>query len=200
MTAADTQLIWVDFVILGVIAVSALLSLFRGFIREAFSLAVWILAFWISWTFFRDLSLRMEGFIGTPSVRLGVAFAILMILSLTVGGLVNYLVIRLIKSTGLSGSDRFIGMFFGIARGVVLVAVLVLLAGLTPLPQDPWWNDSVLIPYFQELAIWLRDLLPPEIADRFQFLAEEAARSSIAPPEMPPAFKTPAPAAPPPGQ
>ena len=195
MTAADTQLIWVDFVILGVVAISALLSLFRGFIREAFSLAVWILAFWISWTFFRDLSLRMEGFISTPSVRLGVAFAILMILSLTVGGLVNYLVIHLIKSTGLSGSDRFIGMFFGIARGVVLVAVLVLLAGLTPLPQDPWWSDSVLIPYFQELALWLRDLLPPEIADRFQFLAEEAAHAPVVTPDMPPA-----PGAPPPGQ
>ncbi|WP_457673605.1 CvpA family protein [Thiolapillus sp.] len=197
MSAADTQLIWVDFVILGIIAISALLSLFRGFIREAFSLAVWILAFWVSWTFFRDLSLRMEGFIQTPSVRLGVAFAILMILSLTVGGLINYLVIRLIKSTGLSGSDRFIGMFFGIARGVVFVAVLVLLAGLTPLPRDPWWNDSVLIPYFQELALWLRDLLPPEIADRFRFMAEEAARMPLVPPEMlPPQGAEPPPPAP----
>ncbi len=167
---ADTQLIWVDFVILGIILVSALISLVRGFVREAFSLAVWILAFWVSWTFFRDLSLRMESFIATPSVRLGVAFAILMVLSLTVGGLANYLIIRLIKSTGLSGSDRFIGMIFGIARGVLVMAILVLLAGLTPLPQDPWWHDSVLIPYFQELALWLKDLLPPEVADKFQFL------------------------------
>ncbi|BAO44220.1 membrane protein required for colicin V production [Thiolapillus brandeum] len=186
MNAMDTQLIWVDFIILGIIGLSALFSLWRGFIREAFSLAVWILAFWVSWTFFRDLSLHMEAYIQTPSVRLGVAFALLMILSLTLGGLINYLVIRLIKSTGLSGSDRFIGMFFGIARGVVLVSVLVLLAGLTPLPQDPWWNDSVLIPYFQELALWLRDLLPPEVADRFQFLAEEAARSAPVPPVLPP--------------
>jgi membrane protein required for colicin V production len=200
MNAMDTQLIWVDFVILGVIAISALLSLLRGFIREAFSLAVWVLAFWVSWTFFRDLSLRMEGFIHTPSVRLGVAFAILMILSLTVGGLINYLVIRLIKSTGLSGSDRFIGMFFGIARGVVLMAVLVLLAGLTPLPRDPWWNDSVLIPYFQELAIWLRDLLPPEVADHFQFLTEESVRAAAGPPVLPPADVTPAAAPPPPGR
>lgn len=197
MNAMDTQLIWVDFVILGVIGLSALFGLLRGFIREAFSLAVWILAFWVSWTFFRDLSLRMEGFINTPSVRLGVAFAILMILSLTVGGLINYLVIRLIKSTGLSGSDRFIGMFFGIARGVVLVAVLVLLAGLTPLPQDPWWQDSVLIPYFQELAIWLRNLLPPEVADRFQFLAEEAARAAPVAPVLPPPEMPAVPASPP---
>lgn len=176
---ADTQLIWIDFIILGIILVSALISLIRGFVREAFSLMVWVLAFWVSWTFFRDLSLRMESLIMTPSVRLGVAFVILMILSLTVGGLLNYLIIRLISSTGLSGSDRFIGMIFGIARGVLLTAILVLLAGLTPLPQDPWWQQSILIPYFQELALWLKDWLPPEVADKFQFLAGSFAASPL---------------------
>ncbi|WP_456380434.1 CvpA family protein [Thiolapillus sp.] len=182
---ADTQLIWVDFVILGIVLVSALISLVRGFVREAFSLAVWVLAFWISWTFFRDFSLRLEPFITTPSVRLGVAFVILLILSLMAGGLLNYLVIRLINSTGLSGSDRFIGMIFGLARGVLLMAILVLLAGLTPLPQDPWWQQSVLIPYFQELALWLKELLPPEVADKFQFfttsLPDFSAPETIAP-------------------
>ncbi len=188
---ADTQLIWVDFVILGMVLISALISLIRGFVREAFSLAVWVLSFWISWTFFRDLSLRMEPFVTTPSVRLGVAFVILMILSLVVGGLLNYLVIRLINSTGLSGSDRFIGMIFGLARGVLLMAILVLLAGLTPLPQDPWWQQSVLIPYFQELALWLKELLPPEVADKFQFLT--AGLTDLPKPET----VVPAPSAPP---
>ncbi len=169
---ATTQLIWVDLVILGIILVSTIISLIRGFIREAFSLAVWILAFWVSWTFFRDLSVRLEPWIQTPSVRLGVAFAGLMVLSLVIGGLINYLVIRLIQSTGLSGSDRFIGMIFGAARGVLVVAVLVLLAGLTPVPADPWWQESKLIPYFEELALWLRDMLPPEVADKFQFPQE----------------------------
>jgi membrane protein required for colicin V production len=166
----STAINWVDIIILSTVAVSTLISLFRGFIREAFSLAVWVLAFWLSWTFFRDLALNMENMIATPSVRLGVAFVALMILSLMVGGLVNYLVIQLIDKTGLSGSDRFIGMIFGAARGVLVVAVLVLVAGLTPFPADPWWQESVLIPYFQELAMWLQSLLPPEIAEKFQFL------------------------------
>ncbi len=167
-----TQLIWVDLVILGIILVSTIISLVRGFIREAFSLAVWILAFWVSWSFFRDLAVRLEPWVQTPSVRLGVAFAGLMILSLVIGGLINYLIIRLIQSTGLSGSDRFIGMIFGAARGILVVAVLVLLAGLTPVPADPWWQESKLIPYFEELALWLRDMLPPEVAEKFQFLQE----------------------------
>ena len=92
-----------------------------------------------------------------------------MIVTLTVGGLVNYLIIQLVERTGMSGTDRLIGMVFGVARGVLLVAVLVLLAGLTPMPGESWWVESSLAPYFTELALWLRDLLPPEMADSFRY-------------------------------
>jgi membrane protein required for colicin V production len=159
----------VDYAILGVILVSALISLLRGFVREAFSLGVWLLAFWVSWTFFRALAAHLAPWIDTPSVRLGVAFAGLMLISLAIGGLVNFLVIQLVERTGLSGTDRLIGMIFGLARGVLVVAVLVLLAGLTPLPGDPWWQSSQLIPYFEELALWLGELLPEDIAERFDY-------------------------------
>ena len=162
---------WFDYAILGVIALSAGISLIRGFVREAFSLAVWVLALWVAWTFFRDLAPMLGRWIATPSVQLGLAFAGLLIATLIVGGLVNYLLIQLVQVTGLSGSDRLIGMVFGVARGAVLVCVLVLLAGLTPFPQDPWWQDSVLVPYFEELALWMKDLLPEDIAHRFKYVA-----------------------------
>ena len=84
-------MIWVDYVIIGLIAVSAVTSLIRGFVREALSLAVWVLAFWIAWSFFRDLALYL-GWLSVPSVRLGAAFAILFVATLIVGGLLNYLV------------------------------------------------------------------------------------------------------------
>ncbi len=168
MSSLET-LIWVDYVIVGIILLSALISLVRGFVREALSLAVWVLAFWVSWTFFRELALYFEQWISVPSMRLGVAFVLLLVATLVLGGLVNYLVGQLVKKTGLTGTDRMIGMFFGIARGAVLVAIVVLLAGLTAIPSDPWWHESVLISYFQDLAIWLRDLLPPDIADKFKY-------------------------------
>ena len=75
------------------------------------------------------------------------------------------------QRTGMSGTDRLIGMVFGAARGILLVAILVLLAGLTPLPEEAWWVRSTLVGYFEELAFWLRDLMPPEIADRFRYTA-----------------------------
>jgi membrane protein required for colicin V production len=162
---------WFDYSIIAVIAISALISLLRGFVKEAMSLGVWVLAFWVSFSFFRDLAPRLAGWVDTPSVRLGLAFAILMIVILMVGGLLTFLVGKLVEHTGLSGSDRVIGMVFGAARGVLLVSALVLLAGLTPFPNDPWWQDSVLPPYFEELALWLRDLLPQDIADRFHYAA-----------------------------
>lgn len=164
-----SMLNWLDFVLIGIILFSTLVSLIRGFVKEAFSLAIWILAFWISWTFFRELADQFVNLVDTPSVRLGIAFALLMLISLVLGGLLNFLLIQLIERTGLTGSDRFIGMFFGAARGILLVSVLILLAGLTPFPSDPWWKASQLVPYFEELAIWLRSLLPPEIADYFYF-------------------------------
>ena len=162
---------WLDLLILGVILLSAVISLVRGFVREAFSLAVWVLAFWVSWSFFRDLEVPLRAWIGSPTARLGIAFAALMIVTLVLGGLVNYLIIQLVERTGMSGTDRLIGMVFGVARGALLVAVLVLLAGLTTLPNEAWWVHSTLVGYFEELAFWLRDLLPPEIADRFRYTA-----------------------------
>ncbi|MCB1792335.1 MAG: CvpA family protein [Gammaproteobacteria bacterium] len=162
---------WLDIVIVAVILVSALISLARGFVREAFSLAIWVLAFWVSWSFFRDLEVPLRDWIGSPTARLGIAFALLMIVTLTVGGLINFLIIQLVERTGMSGTDRLVGMVFGAARGVLLVAVLVLLAGLTPLPGEGWWLESTMVGYFEEMALWLRDLLPPEMADRFRYTA-----------------------------
>ncbi|MEW7979938.1 MAG: CvpA family protein [Candidatus Sedimenticola endophacoides] len=159
---------WVDYVIIGILILSALISLVRGFVREALSLAAWVVAFWVAWTFFRELATRLDWFT-VPSVRLGAAFAILFIATLMVGALLNFLMGQLVDKTGLSGTDRLLGMFFGAARGAVLVAILVLLAGLTPFPNDPWWTQSHLIGYFQELAIWFKELLPPDIGERFNF-------------------------------
>ncbi|MCP4286689.1 MAG: CvpA family protein [Gammaproteobacteria bacterium] len=162
-------MIWVDYVIIGIIGLSALISLVRGFMREALSLVVWILAFWIAWTFFRELAQHLTWF-PVPSVRLGVALAVLFLVTLMIGGLVNFLVGQLVDKTGLTGTDRLIGMLFGAARGILLVTLLILLAGLTPLPDDPWWKSSQLIGYFQELAVWLKTLLPEDLGDKFNYV------------------------------
>ncbi|MES9901200.1 MAG: CvpA family protein [Sedimenticola sp.] len=165
-------LTWPDFVIILVILISTMISLVRGFVREALSLAFWVIAFWVAQMFFREFSVHLAQWIEVPSLRLGAAFAIIFFVVLILGGLMTFLIGQIIDATGLSGTDRVIGMMFGGARGVLVVAALILLAGLTPMPNDPWWKESALIAYFQDLAVWLRSLLPDDLAERVSFQTE----------------------------
>lgn len=162
-------MIWVDYFLLAIITISALLSLWRGFVREALSLVSWITALWVAVLFFEDFSDWLTRWIDTPSVREVVAFAVLFVTTVLLGGLVNYLAGELVSKTGLTATDRALGIVFGIARGVIIVAVLVLLAGLTSLPKDPWWSESLLLAHFQDMALWLRSFLPPDIAGHIQY-------------------------------
>ncbi|MCK5478776.1 MAG: CvpA family protein [Methylococcales bacterium] len=157
-------MIWVDYAIIGLILISSVIGLLRGFIREAFSLVIWVIAIWVGLTFSREFSGFLDGIISYPSARIATAFAVLFLVTLILGALISYLLGELVKKTGLTGSDRFAGMIFGIARGLVVVSIVVMLAGLTPLPEDSWWKESLLIPPFQSLAIWLRDLIPSGMA------------------------------------
>lgn len=156
---------WIDVVILALIALSAILSLFRGFVREAVALATWLVALWVAMAFHEDLAAILSQWISTPSAQKITAFAVLFICVLLLGAIINFLAGKLVDKTGLTGTDRLLGIVFGVARGGVIVAILVLLAGLTPFPQDAWWQDSQFIGYFEELAMWMRSYLPDNIAD-----------------------------------
>ncbi len=126
-------------------------------------------AFLIAFAFADEGASRLEPWISVPSVRIITAFGALFLTTLVIGGLVNILVAQLVQGTGLSGTDRMVGVVFGVVRGVAIVAVLVLLAGLTPLPADPWWSQSLFLPHLQDLALWLRDFLPVDLAAHFSF-------------------------------
>jgi len=151
-------MIWVDFTLLGIILVSSVISLFRGFVREAFSLMAWMVAMWVGWTFRLPMAELLVNVVSVPSIRLLLAFCILVVMTLLVGALVNSMVVKLVQKTGLSGMDRLLGLGFGLARGVVMVSALVIMGKNTVAVQDPWWQQSQLIPHFEavagELTMW----------------------------------------------
>jgi membrane protein required for colicin V production len=144
-----------DGVILVVIAVSALLSLRRGFTREAFSLLAWVAAFIIARLFGPGLEVMLENSVETPSARTAVAFGLLFAATLVVGALINHLLGELVRVTGLSSTDRLFGMLFGAVRGLLLVVVLVAL-GSHLFSADSWWRESLLVPYIATLEDWTR--------------------------------------------
>lgn len=157
-------LIWIDWVIITLIAVSTLISLKRGFVKEALSLVTWVGAFVIARTFHPQMQSLLESTVETPLVRLVAAFAILFFATLIVGAIVNNMIGHLIHATGLTATDRVLGMTFGLLRGVVIVIVAIAFTRYTPLANDTWWNTSIMIDRLSVVEDWSRRTLGDEFA------------------------------------
>ena len=154
----------VDVVVIFVICLSALFSLLRGFVKEAISLATWIIAIWLAATFAPKLSAMLPLSIESEAVRQAIGFGVLFILSLMLGALINVLVSKVVKKTGLSGADRIFGVAFGVFRGGLIIVVFVVIGGMTPLPEADWWQSSVLLEWFESVAIVIQGYIPEDLS------------------------------------
>jgi membrane protein required for colicin V production len=169
----------VDLFIIVVIALSVIISLVRGFVREALSLAGWGLAIWVAINFAKPLSEYLQAYITQPLMRLGAAFAILFVVTLILAALINFLVSLFVKKTGLSGTDRMLGMIFGFGRGILLMSLLLLLGQLTPLPKQKVWQQSMLAPNFQPIEEWLMGFLPENIIAKFSTVQNSRSQTPL---------------------
>jgi membrane protein required for colicin V production len=170
---------YADIIVLVIIAISILVGAIRGFVKEAFSLAVWAAAFLIAFQYSGALAIQLEGHIELPSARTSLAFAGLFLSVLLVGGLLTFLVGKLVEKTGLSGTDRLLGGVFGGVRGVALVLAIILIAGLTPVPQDPWWQQSRAIQSLMPLAEWSAQYLPDYILEHLDLMSDKKANKQV---------------------
>lgn len=148
---------WADWAIIAIVTISGLFSLRGGFIKEALSLITWVAAFIVARLFAPSLSTLLEDFLQTPSVRIGAAFILLFVATLMVGAVINNLIAMLVQATGLSSTDRILGVGFGIIRGGLIIVVITALLVRSPVVQDSWWNESQLIPHFLLMESWTRD-------------------------------------------
>ena len=162
---------WADWVLVAMVLISSLISLKRGFIREVLSLVIWLFAIVLSVMFHEQLAVLIQPYIESPSLRKLVALFSLFILCLVVGGFFNFLLSQLVHWTGLTGTDRLLGMVFGALRGVVLVVLLMRIRTVLPLDQEQWWQSSILIPHFERMESWvmmqgfaIRDFIMPMLA------------------------------------
>lgn len=153
------MLMWVDYTIFGIIGISTVISLIRGFVREALSVVSWIAAFFVASNFYPYLAAFFTG-LDDKLLRNACAIAILFIATLVVGGIVNHIIGTLVDKTGLSGTDRLLGMCFGALRGILVVAAgLFFLDAFTSFSSSQDWAQSQLIPKFEHIIKWFFDYL-----------------------------------------
>lgn len=152
-----------DYLLVAIVLVSALFGVLRGFIREALSLASWIAAVWLAWAFAPELE-SLFGF-SSPLARLWLARVLLFVGVVAIGALAGHFVASLVRRSGLSGADRSLGALFGLARGVLLLAVVVVVAQALEAPRAQWWTESKIAPYGLAVAAWVGTLLEGELFD-----------------------------------
>ena len=162
-----------DLVILGVLAFSMLLGIYRGFVRESVGLLAWLGGLWLAWRYAPLVEPLLGGMLADPPVSTWAARTIILVGAIIAGWLVAGLLGYLLRHSGLSVAvDRLLGMVFGFLRGAVVIAALVLLAQFAQLDEVTWWKKSLLLPYASECASWIE-----AFAETGMRLLEEQVRS-----------------------
>jgi len=158
-----------DYAVLVVVGLSLLIGVLRGAVKEMLSLFGWLVAFLVANTFTGQLAPALAPLMTNPALQTVAAYATLFIVTLLLVMLLKIALSELIKALGLGALDRFLGSFVGIARGVLIVLIGVLAAGMTALPREPFWRHAVSSPWFETLAIAVKPWLPEEMSRRINF-------------------------------
>ncbi|HEX5352947.1 MAG TPA: CvpA family protein [Rhodanobacteraceae bacterium] len=153
-----------DIAILAILVLSMLFGLMRGFVSEVLSLLCWVAAFWVAWAFGHQVASFYSGWLHNPAACIIAGYVTCFVGVLIVGALIGWAVHKLVSRGGLRGGDRFLGLLFGLARGVLLVTFVVLMLGFTAIPAEAaWWRQSAMLPAFETGAGWFARVLPPGV-------------------------------------
>lgn len=175
------HLTWIDILILGVFLISMLIGVWRGLIREVIAITIWVAAFWLASVYAKPVSTLLPDVIdetaialNTPeyitNLRVIVAFALIVISIFIIGGIINLILKKLMSVLVLRGTDRLLGLLFGLARACVIIVVMVLgAAAFTGLPGSATWQKSSFIRPFEQAAIWVVYKLPESYVHNFNF-------------------------------
>lgn len=155
-----------DYILLSMLLVSGLIGVLRGLIREALSLAIWVAALWSAARFGQDASRLFTTMLDDPLWQLWAGRLALFVGVLFAGSVLAWIVTYFVRRSVITGTDRVLGMLFGIARGVILAGILVLALDLGGFSAEPWWRESKLLPYAAAVGAELRDLAEEQLANQ----------------------------------
>lgn len=170
----------IDLIIIGIILLSILTGMVRGFVKELIAICVWISAIWLGVNYSHFVGVYLQDYISDSFVRNAVAFVIILLISILLGSLVNAVFSFILKNTGLNGTDRLLGMIFGCVRGVLLVSLLILAIKITNvLPVDNYISKSIMYDKFTPVVNWLYSIAPDFIKNVNSKEKEEPVNQNI---------------------
>jgi membrane protein required for colicin V production len=158
-----------DYAAIGVILVSIVWGVWRGLMREVMSLAGWVIAFLAANAVAGPLGELLPASMASPEIRILIAFAVVFVVVLSAATIAGMLLSKLFKAAGLGGVDRTLGGVFGLARGVLILLAFAVAAGLTALPRDALWKESVAAGMLERTVLQLKPWLPPALAGRLKY-------------------------------
>jgi len=148
-----------DYLVIAGVVISAIVGAMRGFLREAVALVAWLLALFVAWHFSDLIEPHLGGLLAGSYVKPWAARIIIVLLIVLLGAGIGALLNHFVRLSIFSGLDRFLGLVFGLLRGVVLLGVFVILGQLLRLDGEKWWHRSLLIPYGESVANGLRAMV-----------------------------------------
>lgn len=155
---------WLDIAILLIILLSTVISIVRGFAKDAISLAAWILAFVIAISLADKFAIILPDSMEDPRLRSGVSIAVLFLATLIMGMVANFLLTGFINMVKMQNIDRGLGALFGFIRGIVIICLLTVIGTYIGLNHADWWEDSTLIPVAGRVLKTMEPLLPDSFA------------------------------------
>lgn len=162
-----------DYVVSGIFLVSIVLSIMRGFVREALSVAGWVVAFIVASAYASFFEQFLPAEITGETLRISIAFVLAFLSVLLITALATMLLSVLIKGIGLGFIDRLLGSIFGFSRALIIVMLLVLIAGLTTIPNQVFWQQAVLSRPLEAIAIQILPWLPNDLSKRISYERKE---------------------------
>jgi membrane protein required for colicin V production len=158
-----------DYAVLGILGLSILLSVMRGFLREVLALLSWVVAFWLATLYAGEVAPMLPQGIPSEDLRLLAAYALVFFAVLLVMTLLSITVGQLLKLIGIGPLDRMLGAIFGFARGMVIVLALVVMGGLTSLPREPFWRNATFSAPLEAVVLSAKPWLPAAVGNRLRY-------------------------------
>lgn len=158
-----------DYAVLAIVAASVLLGAWRGLVSEVLALAAWVAALLTARELAPGMAPVFSDWLKEPALQYAAAFAVIVVAVLVTVALTRLALSKLLRAIGLGPLDRFLGAVFGVARGVLVVLLCVLVGGLTMLPQQAWWRQAWLAPPLETAVLASKPWLPAAVAKRIRY-------------------------------